>query len=298
MKTPIQVHTGTASLDNDSSVVYFSRPYLANQNHDQLVSYESDQCFLPLSLNEDLAISIPRSPFGSFLVKGNFDHDQFLEFLRQVKEELSNRGITTLQVKHPTSIYSSFVKESWLEESGFKRLYSDINQQIPLSVAWKDNIHLMQKRKLDALQAEQFEFRKMGVEELEIAHQFIAVCRQAQGLIINVDLELLQQLSDSTEAYDLFGVFRDGKISSVCIAVRVTGNIAYYYLPATSPMFRTQSPMVLLIEGMVDHYRSLGFHYLDMGISSIEGKPQESLRVFKERMGALQSDKTTWQLRL
>lgn len=292
------VHNQTTSLDNDSSVVYFNRSYLENQKHEQLVCYQGDQFLLPICILGDLAISIPRSPFGSFLVKDTWSHDEFRKSFDQIKKDLSSNGVSTLQIKHPASFYSNFVEENWLAEVGFERVYTDINQQIPLVVQWEEGIHQMQKRKLEALKSEQFEFRKMDIQELEIAHQFISVCRQTQGLLINIDLDLLQRLADSTNAYDIFGVFREGKISSVCIALRVTDKIAYYYLPATSPMFRTQSPMVLLIKGMVEYYRTIGYEYLDMGISSVEGKSQESLRVFKERMGGVESEKTTWRLQL
>lgn len=298
MKTSLTVLTELELVDNDLPVIYFSKPYLANQNHARLVCYESTHCFLPVSLHEDLAISIPRSPFGSLLVKDNWSRDEFLQCFDEIKKDLQSKGVATLQIKHPAAIYSNFVNENWLPDAGFEQVYSDINQQIPLNDQWAESIHMMQKRKLDALQAEEFEFRKMDIKDLKIAHQFIAVCRQTQGLVINIDIDLLQKLVDSTNAYDIFGVFRDDKFSSVCIAVRVTDKIAYYYLPATSPMFRTQSPMVLLIKGMVEYYQSIGYEYLDMGISSVEGKPQESLRIFKERMGAVESSKTTWRLRI
>ena len=298
MKKPITILTETELIDNDYSVVYFTKQYLANQNHEQLVCYENDHFFLATSIHEDLAISIPRSPFGSFLIKDKWNSDEFLSFCDEIKENLKSKGVATLQIKHPAAIYTGFIDERSLVDVGFQMRYTDLNQQIALKGQWVSSIHQMQKRKLAALEAEQFEFRKMDIKDLEKAHQFIAVCRQTQGLVVNVELALLQALANSTNAYDIFGVFRDCKISSVCIAVRVTDKIAYYYLPATSPMFRTHSPMVLLIKGMVEYYQSIGYEYLDMGISSVEGKTQESLRIFKERMGSSESDKTTWQLSL
>lgn len=209
--------------------------------------------------------------------------------LKLAEDDLQKRGIKKLLVKHPSPIYAQIASLDWL--SGFDVEFADINQHILLQDGWGNSIHTMQKRKLDSLRAGQFEFRKMEMNELETAHKFISVCRQAQDLEINISYELLKQLSESTKAYDIFCVVRDGKISALCIAVRPTSKVAYYYLPATSPLFRNQSPMVLLIAGMIDYYKSIGFEYLDMGVSSIEGKPQESLRIFKERMGAVETVK-------
>ncbi|MEM7298951.1 MAG: GNAT family N-acetyltransferase, partial [Bacteroidota bacterium] len=117
----------------------------------------------------------------------------------------------------------------------------------------------------------------------------------AQGLQINISWSLLNTLAKKMPTtYECFGVFRGDKISAICIAVNFTNEVAYYYLPGTSPMFRNQSPMVLLIAGMVDYYRKKGFRYLDLGLSSVQGQAQETLRLFKERMGAEETDKPTF----
>ena len=136
----------------------------------------------------------------------------------------------------------------------------------------------------------------MEDHELEMAHQFISACRQVQGLAINIEWNHLKNLNDATNAYESFGVFREAKLSAVCITVKASDEVAYYYLPATSPTFRTESPMVMLIEGMADYYKNKGFQSFDMGVSSLLGKPQESLLLFKERMGALRSEKSTFSL--
>lgn len=298
METSFVTHTSVDSIHNEIPVLYYDQSYLNNQAHANFVCYENDYFVLPLAIDKDFAISIPRSPFGSFFVKDNCNVDEFLQFVDQVKKDLESKQVQTLRINHPSEIYQNFAEENWLASAGFKKEYEDINQQIRLKADWVDSIHEMQKRKLVSLKSDGFEFKKMDISELETAHQFIKVCRLAQELEINIPFERLQELSSSTKAYDIFGVYREDKISSLCIAVRVTKNVAYYYLPATSPMFRSQSPMVLLIAGMVGHYQSQGFDYFDMGISSIEGKVQESLRIFKERMGATQSGKPTFSLQI
>ncbi len=298
MKPTFVTHTSVDSFDNDFPVLYYNRSYLKSQNHSNLICYENKHFFLPVSIDQDVAISIPRSPFGSFFVKDSSNVDQFPDFIDQVKQDLKDRRIGSLKISHPSIIYDHFVHLDWLLKEGFRKDFDDINQHIPLRSGWLDGIHDMQKRKLAALQSEGFSFRKMGTDELQVAYQFVEVCRLAQELSINISYEQLKELSDQTGAYDIFGVFRSGKISALCISVRVTEKTAYYYLPATSPMFRSQSPMVLLIAGMVDYYQSQGFEHFDLGVSSIEGKPQESLRIFKERMGATQGDKTSLTLQI
>ncbi|MEP5613300.1 MAG: GNAT family N-acetyltransferase [Cyclobacteriaceae bacterium] len=296
MKNSFIVHTSTNALDNDFPLLYFKNEYLKTQDHHNLVCYQNDHIFLPVALDQGLAISIPRSPFGSFFVKENCELDSFLSFFDQVKIDFKSRGVSSLRLMHPPKIFSKFIDQNWLASAGFALDFSDINQHIPLGSDWESRIHEMQRRKLSTLRNEGFEFKRMDIEELEKAHQFVKVCRMAQELNINISYDLLKQLSDTTQAYDLFAVFRESKISALCIAARVTEKVAYYYLPATSPMFRSQSPMVLLIAGMVEYYQTEGFESFDLGVSSVEGKPQETLRVFKERMGAIEQQKTSWKL--
>ena len=192
------------------------------------------------------------------------------------------------------SIYSDFVDSSELTKVGYDLQYNDINQHIVLSGNWEDQIHDMQRRKLKALRQDGFEFQEIPHAELETIHKFLTVCRQAQGLQLNISLEKLLQLSSVLpNAYEVFGVHREGKLSAVCITVNVTTSTAYYYLAGTSPLFRSHSPMVLLIAGMVTHYHSKGYKIFDLGVSSYEGQPQETLRLFKERMGAHETKKPT-----
>lgn len=285
-------------IDATHSIVYFSQSYLSTQRHHQLLSYSTNNIKLIVVVSDQLAISIPRSPFGSFEIEKIVEEDQFRSFVNAVKKDLKKRNIKQLVIHHPSKIYNGFISTTILEKSGFSITYADINQHIALASNWPENLHKMQKRKLQSLKESGFEFRKMESSELETAHQFISACRQVQGLTINIEWEQLQKLSEKTNAYESFGVFRDNKLSAVCITVKVSNEVAYYYLPATSPTFRTESPMVMLIEGMVNHYMEKGYKTFDMGVSSLLGKPQDSLIMFKERMGATKTEKPTYMLEI
>ena len=53
-------------------------------------------------------------------------------------------------------------------------------------------------------------------------------------------------------------MFREERISAVCFTVNVTKDVAYYFLPGTGPLFRSHSPMVLLMTGLMDYYKAKG----------------------------------------
>lgn len=289
----LTIHTKVEDIPEDLSVAYFQKNYFQSQSYSAFRSYSNENFFIPFDITPQKAISIPRSPFGS-LISRNTNLLNVKEFIELVLKDLKKQELSSVEINHPSSIYESSIYPHILLEAGFEIEFEDINQHIELADGWENSIHQMQKRKLHALASEGFEFRRMEKSEFETAHKFLSVCRQAQGLQINISWEHLNQLITMLpEAYECFGVFRGNKISALCIAVNVTSDIAYYYLPATSPMFRDKSPMVLLIAGMVDYYRNKGFKSLDLGVSSYRGKPQETLKIFKERMGAKQTLKPT-----
>lgn len=274
---------------------YFHPDYLKNQSHHELIVYEGNSFLIPFTIKNNRAFSIDKCPFGSFFITQNSSKIAFGDFEKEVFDSLKKKGITEMFIRHPAEIYPDFVMSSELSKAGYNLLYNDINQHISLNNDWEDSLHKMQCRKLKSLAHEGFEFKAVPHSEVKLMHQFLTLCRQAQGLEINISLEKLKNLiQDLPQAYDFFGVFRDNKMSAACISVRVNDSIAYYYLAGTSPLFRSQSPMVLLISGMVDYYRSRGFKILDLGVSSFEGKPQPTLQLFKERMGGVQSLKPTF----
>ncbi|MEO9483763.1 MAG: GNAT family N-acetyltransferase [Ekhidna sp.] len=291
---PLRIYDAIGEIPDDLSLSYFRKGYFQSQSYSQFISYANEDFFIPFDITPEKAISIPRSPFGS-VIRRNEHFNPPKDFIEAIISDLNKRGAKTIEITHPSQIYQSHISELDLEKSAFKVAFNDINQHIELTPGWEESIHNMQKRKLESLGGEGFEFRKMEINEFEIAHKFLSVCRQSQGLQINISWEHLKKLIDSlSEIYDCFGVFREEKISALCITVNVTSNIAYYYLPATSPMFRDKSPMVLLIAGMVEYYRSKGYKYFDLGVSSFQGKSQETLRIFKERMGAAETNKPTF----
>ena len=293
---PFLIHTTFGSIPTNIPVAYYKKGYLVSQDHPSFRAYSGESMFIAFNIDNKNAISIPRSPFGSFFVEKN-NENNLKEFWDFILNDLRQEGVKRVEIRNPASIYNSFPSQIDFEALGFQLLYQDLNQHIDLSS--ETEIHQMQERKLKALKNEGFHFRKMNEDEFETAHKFLTVCRQAQGLQINISLEQLNTLAQNLpNTYDCFGVFREEKISALCFTVNVSEDIVYYYLPGTSPMFRNQSPMVMLLTGMIDYFKGKGYSYLDLGVSSFEGKVQETLKVFKERMGGVNSDKITYGIDL
>jgi hypothetical protein len=272
------------------NILFFKDTYQECQEYGNLRTLEDDYFFICFCVHDSSAVSLPKSLFGSVFSKRNYTLVDLKNFISRLKITLQKEGVTKLELIHPSNIYQSVTFEE-LIKVGFTNQWKDINQHIALTLDWPSMIHKMEKRKLQKLNRDGYRFSEMDYTRLKESYDFIRKRRDEQGLVINIAFERLQKLYERTHSYQLFGVFFEAELVSTCICVQITSSIAYYYLPATHPDYKKDSPMVLLIHGLVDHYRSKGFTILDMGVSSKEGSVQKSLHAFKERMGAVSTDK-------
>ncbi|MFY0686965.1 MAG: hypothetical protein JXQ90_07370 [Cyclobacteriaceae bacterium] len=239
---------------------------------------------------------MPCSPFGSIVHAGDISFETFKEYMISLLDLLKKQGYKKLTIVHPSSCYTQMVSANWLKEMGFSVMHTDDNQHIDLTKPL--SIHSMEKRKLAKLN-QTHAIRKLLPPEYESLHQFIEKCRRQQGLTINIKLDtLLNLVSRLPDLYDAWVSVYKGKWTSAVLVTRVTPTIAYYYLPATDQVYKKHSPMVQLLDHIKSYYQGLGFITLDLGISSINGKKQEGLFQFKERMGAERTDKYTFEISL
>ncbi len=291
----LQIDTNPQKINLSKKITYFTPQYLQIQSLQNLQLFSNDSFFIPINSSDSKHCSIEKSPFGSYLCHKNETLSSFAKFEKEVILALNDNSKTELFIKHPSPFYSDYVDRDWLTKVGYELVYNDCNQHIHLTFEWEEQLHKMQLRKLKALTENGFEFKSISHSNIEVVHNFLRVCRQSQGLELNISFEKLKLLLGALpDRYDFFGVYREDKISAVCVSVRVTEKVAYYYLAGTSPLFRSQSPMVLLISGMVNFYRKEGYEIFDLGVSSFQGRPQETLRSFKSRMGAVETQKPSF----
>ena len=281
------------NVGTDRFLLFYDPAYLSLQPFNHLFSFENDSYEGYFDIYNNTATSLPFSPFGGIKLKKSANQDHFFSYMDLLIEKLKKMVVSQITLKPSPEYYANFVPLHWLEQYGFDTGFTDTNQFVDL----KTNIelHQMQKRKLG--QAHGFDIRKCQPEEIPILHQFIANCRKAQNLTINISLERLQNLIERFPTrYEAFIAEKNGQLASAVIMVYPTTEVAYYYLPATHPDFKKHSPMVPLLNHIYHHCKKLNYLYFDLGVSSVEGTIQSSLAQFKTRMGAKPSDKPQMKL--
>ena len=265
--------------------IFYHPDYLRIQDHKNLKVFENDSFHVIFSIINDLAVSLPQGLFGGVVKKQRaIDFHSFEEFWKNVNDELAKEGVTRAELIQPPDIYQGFVQSQWLMEVGFSPMYEDITHHIKLR---EFTLHKMEEKKLDKLKTSNFSAKQLDKKELKKTYDFLESCREEKGLKLNVPFERLEALFKSfPDRYDIFMGYLNKKAACAVITLKVAPKIVYYFLPGTIKEAKSESPMVGLLDFMVEHYSST-HQYIDLGVSSIEGEPQVSLIAFKERMGGI-----------
>ena len=99
-------------------------------------------------------------------------------------------------------------------------------------------------------------------------------------------------ISQFPQNYLLFSVRNGDELMAATIAIIVHRKILYNFLPGSLRKMKHFSPTVLLIDGLYKFCQQRQIDMLDLGISTTkDGKNQNSLISFKERMGGQSSPK-------
>ncbi|WP_421876266.1 hypothetical protein [Marinoscillum sp.] len=271
----------------------FDSKYAAIQQLTDFQFIQTDSAQLAYSIEKTTAISLPQSPFGGIFTT-NEDQQELFQFLDQAKQELTGK-VRQLLIKQPIHVYPS-VATNHLIDYGFQKKLSEISHFVDLINFEPDQLHLMQKRKLDS---SSFDLQLLPVKQLPSVHEFIENARAEQGIHINTSLDTLsKQFEAFPDRFLIYGAYHLEELAATCIVSLPTDDIAYYFLPASSATYRSKSPMVALMVYLYDDLRKRGFTYLDLGVSSINGVPQHSLINFKERMGGIYAERSNLVLNI
>jgi hypothetical protein len=276
------------------SSLFYRPEYWVVQQYPRLEWIEKWGYRVAFSIEGETAISLPKALFGS--VEKDVQTDvPFPVFWKEACHILKTLGAQNIRIFHPPNIYPGFVSYQELQEVGLNVVQEEIHHFIPLN---DFHIHPMEKRKLDKLEKAEFIFRKGKTEELKEAFHFLSREREKKNIPTNVTFPLVENLFETfPESYQLYIAEQDGTWAAVLILARISENVIYYFLPATSTDFRSKSPMVgLMLYATQEHRKD--HQYFDLGISSVKGTPQSGLIQFKERMGGIRGKKLIFERKI
>ncbi len=293
--------SGIEGLGEEVEVLFYRKGYLEIQRYEQLQVLKATQdathqMMIPFAVENGVATSLSSSPFGGIFTMEAVLPEDISAFMTFVVDHFRRSGIVTMRIVQPSPIHDQFAP---MPKGPFKVAFEDLNQHLDLTTGFDGQLHPMQVRKLRSAPKNNISCSLEGPSSLGDVHEFIAYCRSQNGLKINISLQKLSDLfARFPDSYHIFSAFQGEVRVAAVVTCLVTPRVAYYYLPATQEEYKSYSPMVPLIKEIAQYYQSRGVSILDLGISSIQGKKQEGLYKFKQRMGAQLSYKPTYQLDL
>ena len=255
-------------------------------------------------LNDNTAYSPYKSLYGSFEFNPRIHPNLLVEFWAFIENDLKSRNIETVRITNFASCYSpkkaEIIKRA-MEKSSFSIVLTAVNHHISVDEnPLEKRMHPMEKRRLKKCIENSFIFTKEPSDNASEIYDYIQSCRKEQGLKVSISKnKLLKYLNDFPQSYPIFSVRHEGKLTATSIAIKVHRRILYSFLPASLMKFRQYSPSVLLNAGLYNYCQDHQIELLDLGISTKpDGKDQDSLIEFKERIGGEMSYKYFFEKRL
>ncbi len=247
---------------------------------------------------EITAVSLLKSPFGSFEFHPELGENQLMRFINYVVRQLSDQQINFIRIQHYASAYqpenTELVKHC-LSRTGFTLGSAVVNHHIPVDdTKLSDKIHAMEIRRLEKCKNAGFRIVEENISQWPALFAFVLHCRKERGQTLSLTFhEMEKAMQVIPEAYRLFSVFDGSKRIAGTIAVRVNSGILYNFFPASIKEYSNFSPIVLLLEGLYEYCFRHHMELLDLGTSI-----SEPLRRFKVNMGGQPSLKLEFVYRL
>jgi hypothetical protein len=267
--------------------------YILHKADKEIVGY------IRFQLDGGIAYSLYKAPFGSFSISEKVDFETFNEFIFFILDNLKNTGIQKIIIKHYPGFYQSNTSEliiSSLGLNGFRISKIDINHYIKVSgSSFSSIIHPMELRNLNKCKKAGLVFNEHLNKEAALVFNSIESFRKARNIPINLNVKTLIKLVHTfPDKYKFYSVTLNNEIIAATIVVQVNNSVLYNFLPAHNEVYNSYSPMIFLMDRIYHYAFTNNFKFIDLGISSIEGKAQNSLIKFKERLGSIATSKLSF----
>ena len=230
-------------------------------------------------------------------ILSNIDSEVYEQFLQFVIDELTQSGISIIEIRNSPTYFDYAVKTSdLLINLGFKIKSKDINQYAIIDDnSFSDKINRNRKRNLKQCHDKRYKFTELSIDYLHEVYTVLNENRNSKDYSLSMSYDdLLESVKRFSDRYLLFAVKEDDKIIACSICLKVNNKIIYDFYHGESPDYTKYSPVTLLIEGIYNYAMSWNYKLLDFGTSSPNGLLNKGVFQFKKSLGALSCEQTTF----
>jgi hypothetical protein len=251
-------------------------------------------------VNDTIARSPLRSPFGSIEFSRALPENTLFEFIKFFEQKLKSKGVACITIKNYPQVYAddhAILLQTFFINLKYHVTNAEIGSVIKTSTTNIENLfHRSERRKLEKAIRAELVFKEINTKHLSQVYTFIQHCRAEKNYELSMTLSDLQKAAGLfPDNYLLFGVFYSEKMIAASIAIRVKGNILYDFYHDHDSEFDHLSPVVFLVAEMYDFCFRNSIRLLDLGTSAIDGVPNFSLLHFKKYLGCKPTPKLTFE---
>ncbi len=240
-----------------------------------------------------------RAPFGSFEISEQVSPSDFYSFELKMEEELRNKKVHEIEILCPPELYTS--NQPLITTTLVSQGYT-INQAESGCCIVVDDKPLFEKMfkdkrvKFQLGQKAGLIFNTIPLTQLNNVYDFIEFFRKKLNRKLSMSgSELTHTIENLPESFFIVGVYLKDQLAAACICIRVSPSIVYTFYSAHDDAIDQISPRVFLLSHLYDLCYQNGVTLLDLGTSTLDGKPNFSLLDFKLRMGGTLTPKYRFQ---
>lgn len=249
-------------------------------------------------INKGLKSPCP-APFGGFHFKNNLILiNGIAQFIGDLKEFSFEQGLKRIDIILPPDIYHQTINSKLVHsfiQNGYSMSIPEITNWVNLTAFDGTFIHRQSNESLRTSIRNKLSFMLVSDEALKLeAYKIIVKNREMYGRQIHLTFsELLER--NKIFPVDFFLV-RDSEGESVGAAIFYRGHkkIVQAIFWGDTLAGRALKTMDFLVMNLYKYYKELGFEYIDLGISTESGSPNEGLLHFKESHNCISSLRYTF----
>ena len=246
---------------------------------------------------QDFVFSSPgRGSYGGMQIDQTASVAEILEFAKAIEDDLRSVGARKISITLPPSHYraAEIARETEVWQTlGFGVERTEINYAIPITDRDFSSVveHSVRKR-VKKCQRQNYTATELGLEQLDQAYAVIAANREARGYPMTMTLPALRATAQAVSpAVKVFGVLNQSELIAAAVVYEINPSIDYVFYWGDKPGFEKFSPVTLLADHLYARARRTHKRWLDLGISTVQGVPNEGLVKFKETLGATAAPK-------
>ncbi len=214
--------------------------------------------------------------------------------LSQMRYWLDKQNYSSFKLVLPPD----FLIKKELSYSNFDHCMIDKNYHIPVSTQpFEHTLHKSALRRLKKCFKHNFSCSLWKNPDINFVYDFICKARKRKNYPMTMQrVEFKKMFETLPTHYLVFVVKQSEEIAALGVTVKLSKDVMYHFYPADAADFLDFSPSILLHKGIYEYCQEHGYSYLDLGIATDKGIDNHGLIRFKEKLGAILSQKKTYIL--